>query len=452
MMRKWYVSLFVIMIMFFSGMVSVGAEDMQYGAITDKLYDYDDWGNEIVSVKMFDDTGKQIVLTCAKRVTVNGIRYREAQDIVNAIPTNVYAKYAVEEDKIVSILYDDTAEYYNAVTYNNETKTFSVLNDVTASLPVYFKYNDDYVTANLSNDCIYSLEVYDYGIFITNMTAINKKYTIEYADIGDKIDGLDYSRININVYLEMAVQDLRVRGELYNSENQLIDKCYIRHNNESEMIFYGVPNENGKYTVKLWLEDADEERVSNIYNRVYNIEQIPVYYGMCEAIAVDTDDWGNENLYVRMKDYEGEMSVFTCVRKVSIDGIRYNKPQEGCNALAVGNYYKYAVKDEQIVSMLSEDYQHYLVFKGYDNNIYRADLYVDNNTNNVVDAVAYIAIYSKEDVLKNVLIKDVRLNGYGEEQHDVVINDYSFENGDYVKAFLWNGNLNAISQSYKKDI
>ena len=53
--------------------------------------------SESVLIKVADTNGKESIFTCDTNIKINGEKYRNAQDIINAIPGGVFGKIGVED-------------------------------------------------------------------------------------------------------------------------------------------------------------------------------------------------------------------------------------------------------------------------------------------------------------------------------------------------------------------
>lgn len=85
----------------------------------------------------------------------------------------------------------------------------------------------------------------------------------------------------------------------------------------------------------------------------------------------------------------------------------------------------------------------------FNNGILTINTYSKNNTSERVSAVRYIGLYSSDNALKKIVSVPVSLESEKDESKDILINNYTYENGDYIKSFIWNSELYPFSISKK---
>ncbi len=83
----------------------------------------------------------------------------------------------------------------------------------------------------------------------------------------------------------------------------------------------------------------------------------------------------------------------------------------------------------------------------FNNGILTINTYSKNNTSEPVSAVRYIGLYSSDNALKKIVSVPVSLEREKDESKDILINNYTYENGDYIKSFIWNSDLYPYSIS-----
>ena len=83
----------------------------------------------------------------------------------------------------------------------------------------------------------------------------------------------------------------------------------------------------------------------------------------------------------------------------------------------------------------------------FNNGILTINTYSKNNTSEPVSAVRYIGLYSSDNALKKIVSVPVCLEREKDESKDILINNYTYENGDYIKSFIWNSELYPYSIS-----
>ncbi|MBR2169294.1 MAG: hypothetical protein IJ952_02845 [Alistipes sp.] len=243
--------------------------------------------------EMLDAAGKETIYKCANKVYVNGVRYSAKEVLNGALPVGVHTQFIVNDiGKIYIIVFDETAEIYEKVSYNAKTKSFTGVM-LESGIPVY--YQGGVSPAYLDENHLYNLEVYDYGINITDYHAKNNKETIWDIDFSSGFDA-DFKQ-HIDVFCNTAADSFLV-GQLYSGENQLVQE---QTGTDGEgLIFSDLPNETAEYTIKLWLEDAEGNMLSYVYILPYKTEKSTVFYAQAAVSAISNGAFGEDVLQIKM--------------------------------------------------------------------------------------------------------------------------------------------------------
>lgn len=77
----------------------------------------------------------------------------------------------------------------------------------------------------------------------------------------------------------------------------------------------------------------------------------------------------------------------------------------------------------------------------YNSNTYTVNVTLTNNSSEYKNGVVYAAIYNKAGKVKGVAKQNFQLDSYLDTPKELTIENYSFENDDYVKIFTWDNNM-----------
>ena len=67
--------------------------------------------------------------------------------------------------------------------------------------------------------------------------------------------------------------------------------------------------------------------------------------------------------------------------------------------------------------------------------------YAKNNTGDTLESISYAAVYNKNNKLMGVTFTPITIDAYSDTGIDFTINNYTKNNGDYIKAFIWDGTV-----------
>jgi len=83
--------------------------------------------------------------------------------------------------------------------------------------------------------------------------------------------------------------------------------------------------------------------------------------------------------------------------------------------------------------------------EGYsiDNQLLRINSYVQNNIGDTISGIIYAAVYNN-DILKAISMQPFELEEYSDTGVDLWIENYNYEEGDYIKVFAWDENISPL--------
>ena len=109
--------------------------------------------------------------------------------------------------------------------------------------------------------------------------------------------------------------------------------------------------------------------------------------------------------------------------------------------MSLGNNSDYFV-NECAVGL--SDIEHEILNCSYNGNILNVNTFAKNSTDSTMTGTAYAAVYSEQDKLKGISMQRIDVKSYSDTGIDIWIDNYSYANGDYVKAFIWSDSLKPL--------
>ncbi len=420
----------------------VEAADIYYGYILQKEISESSL-TEALQIQTVNTEGKEEVYTFASRAFVNGIRYNDFSELAEALPTDVFAKIAVENGEIKRLVYDEEAD-------TEKNVSDSVIKR--KSLPIYYRYNDVFTPAYIDGEHCYDIEVYDYAVCITNMTSKTMPVTIKTIET---YTGINYRFMPyLDVYcVTDSVDSLVLKGELYGEKPGCIEIVGFAGCGEFELSFEKLKNDAKTYMIKLWLEDGNGNRVSSVYVLNPKFKKNDILYGDIAIKHTKTVD-GKEKDVLNIRDIDGNERNYICD-----DNMIVFSP--------VSTLYDSEVEipENAFVKFVAEDDVIKVIQIGVDTlEVASTDFKVDdgelsgcvNIMNNTEEDAAFkcvIAIFDVNGKLKTITSVPVEINADSDTKIPPEFDDYSYADGDYVKVFSWNdGTINPLFNLIENDV
>ena len=408
--------------------------------------------DEVVQLKTFDTNGKKTIYNLGEIARVNGRRYKNTQDIYDAIEENTYAKMAIENGVVTVLNCSGNTEFYENAEYNCETNRFIADGIKLGSLPVYYRYNEDLVSAYTDENHYYDIEISDYAICITDIKSKTGAKVIDFIDVSTLV-GSDFKQV-INVYCELdETENFVLKGRVYDEKTNLVSKAETELSGCGELVFDDIKNKSENCTIKIWLEDESHNKVSEDYVIHRGIMQNKIKYGKVNAKYETEDEEGNVILSVRGIDgtdsvyvYNNDTNIINAPMLFSIESAAY--------AISENSFVKMAVKDGVVSAVLIEpcNLELYADDFGYDDEL-SGSVYVLNNSEELQEFACYVAIYNDSDVLKCCDIIPITIESDDYLSVMPEIDGYEYSQGDYLKMFAWeNGKLRPLTEYVSADI
>ena len=410
---------------------------------------------ENVMFKSVDQNGIINTYTCAERVRINGRLYRNNDDIINNIRSDVFLKFAIENGYITVISYNENAVSYENAQYNVSQNCFEDLSESQNSLPVYYQYDEYFAPAYLDENHLYDIKVFESGILITDIKSKNDLEVIKLIEQDCLVD----SQFNqyINIYCETTVEDRCIlKGEVYDENFKRIFKSETVCDGWAELNLDIYKNKFKADKIKLWLEDRYGQVISSVYTINAKVEKSKIVYGDVVMTYTFSDDDG-EQMIMSVKDVNGNDKVYQCDSDVIIVSNVTVMSLGGQTAdVSENQFVKMAVEDDVVkviklgldtVEISGSDFV-------YEDGSLYGNVCVINNSQQSADLICYTAIFDKDGVLKDISIDKAFAqsgeNVYIYPQFDKY-NNYS--QGDYIKVFAWDSkNISPIVSGIITDI
>ena len=65
--------------------------------------------------------------------------------------------------------------------------------------------------------------------------------------------------------------------------------------------------------------------------------------------------------------------------------------------------------------------------------------------NEAIIGTAYAAVYNSKGILKGLALQPINIDSYSDTGIDMWIENYIYEEGDYIKVFVWDENISPLS-------
>ncbi len=302
---KKIISLFLVLVMC-CGLMQVSAETAGKEATNAgylKGYDIDFiFGTSSVNVMIND-----VKYTLESEVNIDGISHNVStylyNDVVEIIKTETLVRYALNENGKISMIKHAGEKSSCTTRYDETTQEFSRVE--ANGLPIMYydgnEYYSDFLYPVLSDDYVYTVDVYaDCCAVITDFISKTNDYVIKNIDVEQSLE-YDFSGIWLYFKVESDALNQNLVIELSNGVEtetlncEYTDEYYAR---------IKLPNEDVIYTAKFWIEDDNENKLTDISEISISIEKRTINFGFIQAI-----------------DFEYVFGV--CLMKVEMNGVLY---------------------------------------------------------------------------------------------------------------------------------
>lgn len=426
---------------------TIEKEEILYGKILDSGLSQIGFSGDVAMLKIADFQGTEYIYSLSESTAINSVTYNDANEMLNVIKIGSYAAFSASDDIISVINFDDTPEVYENVTYNTSGEVFESLPLGAKGLPVFYTYNGEQCMAHLDSNHKYTVELYDYAVSITDMTASDTVNTIKYINIGGSID--EYFNGIISVYCETDCGDAYLHGEFYDDNMKCLGTEKVHFTGDAELVFGSFPNRYAVYTVKFQLKDENNNILSPVYVKSYAFNPISAMYG--KIVAKGVSSGFSQVLMVKITDASGNSVTYDCDSKMLINGEKYNNLDDLGNAIADNSFVKYAVDSSGVITVMNiNKLEHSISSFEHDGKDLGVDVYIYHNGDEEVNGSIYASVYNKHGKLKGIYKHGVKFDGPSDASVSMYIRDYVYEDGDYIKTFVWDENSSPLCE-WKSD-
>lgn len=183
---------------------------------------------------------------------------------------------------------------------------------------------------------------------------------------------------------------------------------------------------------------------------VVSHEVLPNAYAVATLTNIGYSDTGNVTIFLRKNSADGEIVDYKTLSNIEAgksidvvfdynavsndDVIWYITASAENEEISLGNNDKYIVNN--YVNTV-DDYAYAIVKSSISVNTLIVNAYAENNTSEPLDALSVLAVYDKYGKMKTISYKKISIPKYDSLPIDFNVVNYSFEEGDYVKLFMW---------------
>lgn len=267
--------------------------------------------------------------------------------------------------------------------------------------------------------------------------------------------------INIDSYTVALIDDeinsqKEVTEGLKAGETAEIEIEYIKPETlDKRTITFSVTTDNEEYnldnnSVNIIVGNCDVDITG-----VKSHENLPVSVAVATVSNNGYSDTGKVTVCLRKEKADGEV-----VETQTIDNISANQSEDitfNYNIIENENilWYVTAKADNEEISLGNNDIyfiNNYsstvsdfgcdiLRYSISDNSLF-VNAYVENNTDtDLTDVSIILAVYNSKGILKTVKSDYVSTYQYDSSSPDFTVDNYTYENGDYIRLFLWSNDL-----------
>ena len=331
-----------------------------YGVINAKAL----FGTSLVpeaKLRLYNEDGQLYEVSLDKSVSINGVDYpcstkEEMQAVLAEIPLNSFAKIYGRNDKVTSVLFDNTSDSYTNLTYDTETKQFSNISTEASSLPIYYGDFENITAPYLDENHKYNIDLYDYGVHITKMTAINANNTVERIDVNFAMNSNFLQ--NIFVYCETTDENSMIKAELYTNGGLSFKEHFLFRESYApateEVAFIDVPNNWNDYLIKLCMTDQNGNQVSHLYTIEIQTDLMDIQHLNVINKGVFKDSWGELIPRLLIVDSSGNENTKDCAEKCIVDGVRYSNPEDIIANISLNTFYKIYENEDGEIAVISQ--------------------------------------------------------------------------------------------------
>lgn len=401
---------------------------------------------EEFQLKAYDKNGvAKIYDFNEKKTIVNGERYREIEELDGAIRVDSFAKIALKDGVATVVSYDDTPEVNHSVS-DADIKS--------KNLPVFYMYNDSFVPVYLDENHNYDIEIYDYAVCITDMVSKNMPTTIKYIQVSDGINRNFTKFICVECETD-SLEELTLKSEVYTGKAKHFRKSEVRGIKYFSLDFDTMKNNTQEYSIKLWLENSENIRVSNVYTINMGTKKNEIIYGDVILKHTRTTDDKEEEVLV-VKDINGKERLFVCDENVEVvDNASVFLLNSEETEIPENTFVKFAVENDVIkVIQLESDTVEVATdsFKS-ENDILEGTVCIINNSQEKVYASCVAAVYDLNNKLKSITEIPLEIDANNDKTIYPHFEECDLQEGDYIKIFsLSKGEINPIFNSLYEEI
>lgn len=382
-----------------------------------------------------------------------------------------------ESDGNITILWSSAAENgaeIKGVLYQNEE--WGDIIDI-SSLGGYSKYPTCILTENGTILSAFTCE-------IDNATALCTIDIIPSYNMS--IDNIDYdeSRLSLETNNEFVVT-ITNNGELpasdyeiivYNADgtinNSTIYTDTIKAGETKQVTASFITGESispEELLVKFVIKDGEEYNYSDnevsltignsnvLIENIVNFESLPMSSAITKITNNGFDTSSNINVTLRENDENGKIvdtqTIETLAVGESVELTFNYQPSNYQNTkwcvvieteTTEANYGDNSEIFTNDIMLIAEEVENKILSYSLNNNILSINLLFSNGTSEEVSASAHFAVYDKDNRLKGLDTQSLTVGSYQDIGIDGWIENYNYESGDYIKAFIWEDNLKPI--------
>ncbi len=423
-------------------------EKLSYGTIIS----YSSTGIDIVTA---DGTNQRFTL--ANNVWLNGHFMNRSNDLESALnsASSWYVAYVASGDEITSLKTSSLpVTQYTDATYNVSGKYFNGLH-TKEKLPIIYMIGASMATPVLDSNHRYNLNVYEYGVEITGIKGKDKDGAITHIDAGTSLNNSFLKDVEIEIYPTgiqggnvLKVQLLDSRGYLQQEYSYPIEG-----NNLQDVTIPNLPNQDSEYRIKMWIENAQGERISNTYVHTVKVEETDISYGTITDATTGTDENGEACVILKVSiPGLDEPVTVTCPLGTVINGIPVTSEEDLLELLANGTLVKIADDGKRPNIQFTDSIQNVTDVNVSGDSV-SANINMSVKPGTTISGTAYVGVYSKEGIIKKLTATPFTVvAGQPNDPVPVNVEGITYAQGDYLKVVCMDENSRPLCNVMKVDI
>ncbi len=423
-------------------------EKLSYGTVIS----YSSTGIEI---RTADGVDKRFNL--ANNVWLNG-HFMNRVNTLDSVLNNAsswHVAYVASGDEITSLKTSSLpVTQYTDATYNVSGKYFNGLH-TKEKLPIIYMIGTSMATPVLDSNHRYNLNVYEYGVEITGIKGKDKDGAITHIDAGTSLNNSFLKDVEIEIYPTgiqggnvLKVQLLDSRGYLQQEYSYPIEG-----NDLQDVTIPNLPNQDSEYRIKMWIENAQGERISNTYVHTVKVEETDISYGTITDATTGTDENGEACVILKVSiPGLDEPVTVTCPLGTVINGVEITSEADLLELLETGTLVKIADDGKRPNIQFADSVQN-VTDVNVNGNSVSANINMSVKPGTTIAGTAYVGVYSKEGIIKKLTATPFTVvAGQPNDPVPVNVEGITYAQGDYLKVVCMDENSRPLCNVMKVDI